>query len=340
MPQGWPTEPVAGTLRPMPARRSTRSLLLILAVGLSLLAPAQVSAASNGPIYPTQSVGDRGTDVRAIQLMLTASGFPVTASGVYNAATQATVIAWKTANGYAPASSSMDDISWVRLTPTLGPGASGPGVQALELELRAKRHLDVVVDGIWDATTSVAVKAFQRHAGIRASGLVGESTWRRLISHFELPSFNSTSLCDYSVGNGKANWGTAATIGLIEQAARVEARLGHGRVAVGDVGFEHGGPIPGHHFHRRGMEVDLRPMRKAKDQCRRGVNIHSAAYDRAATRALVKAIRATAPGHIKLIYFNDPVLIKEGLTRRYTGHDDHLHVRYCELTHPDPMFAC
>ena len=33
---------------------------------------------------------------------------------------------------------------------------------------------------------------------------------------------------------------------------------------------------------------------------------------------------------MKLIYFNDPVLISEGLTTWYTGHDDHLHVRYCE----------
>ena len=42
----------------------------------------------------------------------------------------------------------------------------------------------------------------------------------------------------------------------------------------------------------------------------------------------------TAPGHIKVIYFNDPVLIKEGLTTWFAGHDDHLHVRYCEKTHP------
>ena len=35
-------------------------------------------------------------------------------------------------------------------------------------------------------------------------------------------------------------------------------------------------------------------------------------YDRGATRALIKAIRAAAPGHIKVIYFNDPVLIREG----------------------------
>ena len=53
-----------------------------------------------------------------------------------------------------------------------------------------------------------------------------------------------------------------------------------------------------------------------------------------------KAIRATAPGHVKLIYFNDPVLIKEGLTRRFVGHDDHVHVRYCEKTHTVDRYDC
>ncbi len=46
-----------------------------------------------------------------------------------------------------------------------------------------------------------------------------------------------------------------------------------------------------------------------------------------------------APGHVKLIYFNDPVLIKEGLTTHYLGHDDHLHVRYCEAAHPERATA-
>jgi murein endopeptidase len=166
------------------------------------------------------------------------------------------------------------------------------------------------------------------------------ATWRRLIAHFELPTFNKTSLCDYSVGNGPANWGTSAAINQLEAAARIVAAAGHGRVAVGDIGLQHGGVITGHETHRRGLDVDVRPMRKAKDQCRRGGNYRASTYDRAATRALVKAIRATAPGHVRLIYFNDPVLIKEGLTRRFVGHDDHLHVRYCEKTYPLKMYDC
>ncbi len=46
------------------------------------------------------------------------------------------------------------------------------------------------------------------------------------------------------------------------------------------------------------------------------------------------------PGHVKVIYFNDPVLIGEGLTKRLAGHDDHLHVRYCEAWHPVIAYRC
>jgi hypothetical protein len=84
----------------------------------------------------------------------------------------------------------------------------------------------------------------------------------------------------------------------------------------------------------------IRPLRKANDQCAWGTRWTYATYDRAATRALVKAIRAIAPGHVKLIYFNDPVLISEGLTTWHTGHEDHLHVRFCEATHPVPLYDC
>jgi hypothetical protein len=81
-------------------------------------------------------------------------------------------------------------------------------------------------------------------------------------------------------------------------------------------------------------------MRDANNQCTWGGTYRLANYDRSATRALVKAIRATAPRHVKVIYFNDPVLIREGLTTWYAGHDDHLHVRYCDAAHPLAAYRC
>lgn len=315
-------------------RRLVPLVLAILA--LSMTAPS-VAAAS--PRFPTQSTGNRGTDVRAIQDLLTARGYPVTSDGVFGDTTTSAVVAWQRARGLT-VNGIVDDAAWARLIETLGSGDEGPGVRAVQRELRAKRHLAVAVDGVYGPSTRAAVRAFQRHAGVAVTGTMNVSTWRRLIAHFELPTFDKTSLCDYSVGNGPANWGTSAAVNQIEAAARIVAAAGHGRVAVGDIGLQHGGDIAGHQTHERGLDVDLRLMRKAKDQCRWGGNYRASTYDRAATRALVKAIRATAPGHVKLIYFNDPVLIKEGLTRRLTGHDDHLHVRYCEKTYPLKKYDC
>ncbi len=317
-----------------PLRPLVPMVLAILA--LSMAAP---SVAATSPRYPTQSVGNRGTDVRAIQDLLTARGYPVATDGVFGDTTNAAVIAWKTAAGLA-ATGIVDDAAWARLVSPLARGDEGPAVKAVQRELRAKRHLYVTVDGVFGASTQAAVRTFQRHAGLTITGRMNAGTWRRLIAHFELPTFNKTSLCDYSVGNGPANWGTSAAINQLEAAARIVAAAGYGRVAVGDIGLQHGGAIAGHQTHRHGLDVDLRLMRKANDQCRWGGNFRASTYDRAATRALVKAIRATAPGHVKVIYFNDPVLIKEGLTRRFAGHDDHLHVRYCEKTYPLKMYDC
>ncbi len=71
-----------------------------------------------------------------------------------------------------------------------------------------------------------------------------------------------------------------------------------------------------------------------------GTTWRSTAYDRAATRAMIQRFRAYAVGHIKTIFFNDPVLIGEGLTTYNAGHDDHVHVRFCEATHPLTTYDC
>ncbi len=320
--------------------RLVRPVLLGALALLALAATAPTAAAATpGPRYPTVDLGDRGTDVQAVQGLLSARGYPVKPDGVFGATTRDAVMAWQAAVGL-PSDGIVDDAAWQKLVIWLGPGATGPAVQAAQRELRAKRHLDVAADAVWRASTTAAVKAFQRHAGMGQTGTMNGGTWRRLIAHFELPTFTKTSLCDYSVGNGPANWATSSATNALEAAARLFAAYGSGRVAVGDAGLEHGGKIAGHDTHRRGLDIDVRLIRKADDQCARGTTYRSSAYDRTATRRLIQAIRATAPGHVRLIYFNDPVLIKEGLTTRFTGHDDHLHIRYCEPGYPVAMYRC
>ena len=54
--------------------------------------------------------------------------------------------------------------------PGLGPGASGPAVQALEQRLAALHYDPGRVDGRYDSTTAFAVMAFQKVTGMARSG--------------------------------------------------------------------------------------------------------------------------------------------------------------------------
>ena len=172
--------------------------------------------------------------------------------------------------------------------------ARGRRSRSLQRQLNEKRFAGLTVDGVYGTATRNAVIAFQKHMGMTANGLVGPVTWRTLLWHFDYPAFNATSLCDYSVGNGTANWGTGAAIGQLEAAAAAFAATGHGRVPVGDISLEHGGDIALHETHEVGLDVDIRPIRDARNQCTWGTNWRFASYDRAATRALIKTIRAEA----------------------------------------------
>ena len=331
----------------VPRRRPRRWALRTFAVALGLVAllgaAGPAAALVPGVNWPVQSLGDRGTDVFTIQRMLrvrlAAEPALPTPDGLFGSGTVTAVKAWQAQRGLA-VTGIVDGPSWAALVVPVKAGDTGEAVLALQVELREKRRATMATDGTFGATTTSAVVSFQKHMGLTANGLVNAATWRALVGHFELPRFSSTQLCDYSVGNGTANWGMAEAVDTLEAVGRSMVSMGYGRVAVGDLSFEHPGDIPGHVSHERGLDVDVRPLRKANDQCTWGSRWSYTTYDRTATRAMIKKFRALAPGHIKVIYFNDPVLIREGLTTWYSGHDDHIHVRFCEKIHPIATYDC
>jgi len=96
-------------------------------------------------------------------------------------------------------------------------------------------------------------------------------------------------------------------------------------VSVGQISRKNGGKFPPHSSHRLGVDVDIRPMRN--DLKNAPVTYTDKAnYNRDLTRELIRMMRANAK--VKLVLFNDPVLIAEGLCRHYAGHDNHLHFRF------------
>jgi peptidoglycan hydrolase-like protein with peptidoglycan-binding domain len=312
--------------------------VIALALVVFSLAGAGIAAAG-APIYPHQSVGNRGSDVRALQGLLRHQGATrLYISGVFDAPTTSAVRTFQTSRGLS-VTGAVDAGTWVRLIIRLAPGATGEAVKVVQRQLNDKRRAGLTVDGTLAGATVTAVRSFQRHSALPVTGSVDASTWRYLIGHFEQPVFGRW-MCGYQVGNGPAHWGTSAAIDQVRAAAVTMGEAGRGPIAIGDVSFEHGGDMAGHETHARGLDVDIRIMRRDERQCTWGANYRMAVYDRSATRALIKAIRAAAPGHIKVIYFNDPVLIREGLTRWYTGHDDHVHVRFCERAYPLATYDC
>jgi peptidoglycan hydrolase-like protein with peptidoglycan-binding domain len=342
-------------VRPSPRRRTlVRVTVVAFALVVLIATPA---AAALAPFYPTQSLGDRGTDVTAIQLLFRAAqnGTPranargvvagarnpltLPISGVFDPATAAAIKTFQGARGL-PTTGIVDPPTWDQLVVEIGPFSTGDAVVALQRELLEKRGASTGgTDGVYGAQTAADVRAFQAHMGLPQTGVADVATWRSLIWHFEEPLFSAAALCDYDPP-ANANWGTAEMIATLEAAGAVMVGAGYGRVAVGDLGYEHGGDHPEHATHEVGLDADLRMMRKANNQCSSPSTWRSSAYDRAATRFLVKTIRRATPGHVKEILFNDPVLIREGLTVFAAGHDDHLHVRLCEPGHPVRLYRC
>jgi hypothetical protein len=315
-------------------------MTLALAAASVLLTASPANAYANA-FFHTQSTGNRGVDVQAIQYLLAHNGFPAGADGVFGSATNTAVRSFQSAHNL-DADGIVGPNTWTALVPVLRQGDSNSAVRALQVELNKKRRLSLAVSGVFDAATNTAVRNFQQHAGIGVDGIVGAVTWRNLVWHYSYPNF-AAGICDQDPdGNGAAaNWADGAAWGQMERAVSQFVATGQGQVPLGDAGFEHGGDIPGHASHDNGMDIDVWPIRTDNAQCTAGrITWQSATYDRAATRQLINEIRAAAPGHVKFIFFNDPTLINEGLTTIQDNHDNHLHVRYCERVHPNSLYTC
>ncbi|MGB3442811.1 MAG: penicillin-insensitive murein endopeptidase [Actinophytocola sp.] len=317
-----------------------RRVLVLLFAVLAVLCSGTPAIAYPNAFFHTQNTGNRGADVLAIQHLLIHHGQSLSADGVFGSGTTAAVRAFQTAKGLG-VDGIVGPATWAALAPQISQGASGSAVRALQVELNEKRRLSLPVNGVFDASVTAAVRDFQSHAGIGVDGVAGPTTWRNLVWHYGYPNM-AAGFCDKDPdGNGTANWATSASVAQLEKAATTFAATGQGQLPLGDAGFEHGGTIPGHGSHAVGMDIDVWPIRTDNAQCTAGrITWQSATYDRAATRTLVQAIRSAAPGHVKLVFFNDPVLIDEGLTTQYANHDNHLHVRYCERVHSNSLYDC
>ena len=119
-------------------------------------------------------------------------------------------------------------------------------------------------------------------------------------------------------------YGTESVINELRASSAEWAARGGSPVNIGDVSKSGGGDLPGHQTHEQGRQVDIRPFRR--DGSNAPTTWQSRSYDREQTRNYVEFIKERNPG--ATVLFNDPVLVREGLTKRSDGHDNHLHVSF------------
>lgn len=311
--------------------------LLVAVLVLGVTAPV---AAINRAVFPAQSLGNSGIDVVALQHLLRARGHGLAVSAVFDTPTQSAVADFQEDQGLT-VTGVADSATWEQLVPQLGDGSTGEAVAAVQKLLNRKRGTGLTVNASFDANTRKAVTSFQAHMGLSATGVVNTATWRNLVWHFVRPNFALPGLCNYNGGSAGADWGTGSTAGTLERAGGLFRQRVASRIAIGDISWEHGGDIVLHATHEVGLDADIALVRKDRFQCSNpGIGYRSVQYDRAATRELIHAIYDAAPHQVKLIYFNDPVLVNEGLVRAYPNHNHHLHVRYCEVGHARTRYRC
>ena len=138
-------------------------------------------------------------------------------------------------------------------------------------------------------------------------------------------------------GQTDHDYGTDWLINTIKAAAKIyldghlKANPSAAVIQTNDLSLHQGGDTPDHATHETGLSCDLRlPRRDGKA----GTIWQDPAYDRAAMRAMLRAIRAQKVHEVKRIFFNDTVLINEGLCQALGGHDNHVHI---DILPPKPI---
>lgn len=202
------------------------------------------------------------------------------------------------------------------------------------LVVKLQEKLGIEADGDFGNNTDKALRDFQSKNNLTVDGIAGNATYELLgldLGRYIKNGNNSEvswELPDGGVGFRTYNrelrgdqFGTRKCIlTLIEIAKQWNEIHPEIDIQFGDISRVYGGDTPSHATHERGTDADMRPFRK--DGKYVPVVYTDPNYSQSLTRDFLKLIK----GKVKGVYFNDPVLIKEGLCKHCAGHSDHLHL--------------
>lgn len=127
---------------------------------------------------------------------------------------------------------------------------------------------------------------------------------------------------------GRAQYASPQLLSVIFYIEREWQAIDDRKFGIGNISIAGGLPYDGHRSHQKGIEVDIRPVRKDKLRGQ-GASLtrFDSAYDREATTKLIRLF-ANHP-MVKIIYFNDDKVqqaIGGSRVKSLTRHDDHFHV--------------
>jgi hypothetical protein len=200
----------------------------------------------------------------------------------------------------------------------------------------------ITLNRVMDADTIQAIKLFQTIKNgkntISGDGLIdpGKDThtwlnasnaprWQMMPQGTPAEGFFNVELTELTDHH---DFGTSWLAETIREVAATYLRTyltPHPRAAlltINDVSLPRGGNTPDHAGHEAGLACDCRlPLNDGTTPP--GTTFSTPKYDRAATRAMLIALRSHPL--FTRAFFNDPVLIGEGLCAHAVKHDNHIH---------------
>lgn len=154
---------------------------------------------------------------------------------------------------------------------------------------------------------------------------VGGKTWKKLsdsTSKTALKQLVANSPNYYRYSSSDRQYGTEKALSsLYTLAKRMKDSCGV-TIGIGDISFADGKLMPPHGSHRKGVDVDIRPLRKDKKSLPVSIT-QKKDYDAALTKKLVEFARRDP--NLASILFNDTSITG---VKSHTGHDNHLHLRF------------
>ncbi len=129
--------------------------------------------------WPTVTLGEHDATVRALQLLLSAQGYTVSADGFFGRATEKALRRFQHAHQLV-ATGETNNPTWEALVLPIKQGSKGPAVRAAQFELREEGYA-VVTDGVFGPRMKAVVQKYQQQTGHTADGIIGRNTWYELL---------------------------------------------------------------------------------------------------------------------------------------------------------------